>query len=69
MVQLREDILEEVTEAYFARRGVQIALMVNPPADQHALLQRELELQELTAVLDGYTGGAFSAQMQPHVND
>ncbi len=65
MVQLRDDIVNEVTRTYFERRRLQVALLTNPPTDQQALMEKELRLQELTALLDGLTGGYFSKQITP----
>lgn len=60
MVELRDDIVDEVTRTYFERRRLQVLLLTDPPADQQKLLEKELRLQELTALLDGLTGGYFS---------
>jgi hypothetical protein len=63
IVELREDILTTVTSLYFERRRAQVQMVLDPPADAVQRLRRELELQELTARLDAYTGGWFSAQL------
>ena len=68
MVQLRDDILNEVTRTYFERRRLQIALLSQPPADQKQVLEKELRLQELTAMIDGLTGGYFSTHLGTHEN-
>ncbi len=60
MVQLRDDIVNEVTRTYYERRRLQIALLMAPPKDDQALLEKELRVQELTALIDGLTGGYFS---------
>lgn len=60
MVQLRDDILNEVTRLYFERRRLQVELLTNPPANLSHRLDKELRLQELTAGLDALTGGWFS---------
>lgn len=60
MVELRDDIVDEVTRTYFERRRLQIELMTEPPETQKAQLAKELRVQELTALLDGLTGGYFS---------
>ena len=60
MVQLREDILNEVTRLYFERRRLQIELAGSKPATQTQAIEKELRLQELTASIDAFTGGAFS---------
>ena len=64
MVQLRDDIINEVTRTYFERRRLQVALLTQPPTEQQALLEKELRLQELTALIDGLTGGYLSQQMK-----
>lgn len=64
MVQLRNDIVDEVTRTYFERRRLQVALLANPPADEQTLIEKELRLRELTALIDGLTGGAFSERVQ-----
>lgn len=64
MVQLRDDILDEVTRTYFERRRLQVELLTAPPADPSIQLDKELRLQELTAMLDGLTGGWFSKQLE-----
>jgi len=62
MVQLRDDILNEVTRTYFERRRLQVELLTHPADHERAVLEKELRLQELTALLDGLTGGYFSQQ-------
>ena len=64
MVQLRNDIVDEVTRTYFERRRLQISLLIDPPSDQPKTLEKELRLQELTALIDGLTGGYFSDHMK-----
>ncbi len=68
MVQLRDDIVDEVTRAYFERRRIQVRLITSPPGDQDKLLEHELRLQELTALIDGLTGGYFSQGVRPQLN-
>jgi len=63
MVQLRDDILDEVTRLYFERRKVQIDLVTNPPKNLQVRLVKELKLQELTAGIDALTGGWFSKRL------
>ena len=60
MVQLRSDILDEVTRAYFERRRLQVELLTDPPKNPKQQLEKELRLQELTAMIDGMTGGWFA---------
>jgi len=59
MVQLRNDILDDITRTYFERRRLQIELLdVNTNPNKRA--EKELRIQELTASLDALTGGGFS---------
>ena len=62
MVELRDDIVDEVTRTYFERRRIQVALLTDPPRTQKVQLEKALRIQELTALLDGLTGGYFSEQ-------
>lgn len=64
LVQLRDDILDEVTKLYFDRRRLQIELMQSPPSDARARTAKDLRLEELTANLDGLTGGWFSQRLR-----
>ena len=64
MVELRDDILNEVTRIYFERRRLQIELFTLPPQDLKLGLEKELRLQELTADLDAMTGGYFSSELR-----
>jgi hypothetical protein len=64
MVQLRDDIVDQVTRTYFERRRLQVLLLTDAPDSQQKLLEKELRIQELTALLDGWTGGYFSKQME-----
>ncbi|NQU95534.1 MAG: hypothetical protein HQ549_04815 [Candidatus Omnitrophica bacterium] len=63
MVQLRDDVVDEVTRFYFERRRLQIEFLMNPPKSMHAKLEKHLRIQELTAGLDGLTGGRFSGSI------
>ncbi len=60
LVNLRDDILDEVTKIYFDRRRVQVDLLMNPPQDARTKATKDLRLEELTANLDALTGGWFS---------
>lgn len=64
MVQLREDILNEVTRLYFERRHLQVELADNKPLTQAQKIKKDLRLQELTASIDALTGGAFSGAIK-----
>ncbi len=59
MVELREDVLDQVTRLYFERRRLQAELAADAlePAVE---FDKQLRVEELTALLDAFTGGKFS---------
>ena len=63
MVQLRDDILDEVTRLYFQRRRLQIELLMSPPTEIKEQVDKKLRLQELTADIDALTGGYLSERL------
>jgi len=63
IVQLRNDVLDEVTKLYFERQRLKIELFANPPKDQKQKILKELRLAELTANIDALTGGYLSANL------
>lgn len=60
LVQLRDDVLDEVTKLYFERLRVKMELDNLSIEDRKKRFEKELRLQEITAYLDGLTGGYFS---------
>lgn len=54
----REELLTHVAQLYYARRRLQVDAVLSP--DAPGALDRALEIEELTAVLDGLTDGALS---------
>ena len=63
LVELRNDVLEEVTQFYFQRRQLQIDLLLSPPEDLRERLRMELQLQEVTANIDYLTGGYLTQRL------
>jgi len=63
-VQLRDDILDEVNKTYFERIRVKMELDNLSIEDRRKRCEKELRLRELTASLDGLTGGYFSQQVK-----
>ena len=60
MVELRNDILSEVTHLYFERRRLQTELALSPASDTALQVEKRLRLEELTSQIDALTGGFFS---------
>jgi hypothetical protein len=60
--KLRIDILEEVNRVYFERLRFIMQLEKDSLPELEAL-EKELRARELTAILDYYTGGAFSERL------
>lgn len=63
LVELRNDVLEEVTQFYFQRRNAQIDLLLSPPEDLRDRLRMEIQLQEVTANIDYLTGGYLTQRL------
>ncbi len=64
MVKMRNDLLEEVTKIYFRRRKLQIDMLLHPPTSVEKAVEMQLKIQELTALLDAYTGNYFSEHIK-----
>ncbi len=63
MVQLRDDVLNEVTRLYFERRRLQTEIIMAPPESLTERIEKELRLQELTAGIDAFTGSYLSKRL------
>jgi len=63
MVQLRNDVLDQLNAAYFERKKLQKQLDKLPDKTSEAYLEREIKVEELTATIDGLTGGYLSRRM------
>ncbi len=63
MVELRDDILNEVTHYYFERRRLQTEMILHPSKELPLQIEKELKLQELTADIDALTGGYLSQRL------
>jgi len=64
MVELRQDILDEVTKLYFECIRVEKELEELRLEDSGKRSDKQLRLKELTASLDGFTGGYFSSRIK-----
>ena len=66
MVELRDDLLDEVTKIYFERIRLKIELDDLRIEERKKRLEKELRLREITASLDALTGGYFSRNLPTH---
>jgi photosystem II stability/assembly factor-like uncharacterized protein len=60
MVQLRDEVLEEVTRLYFERKRILAELDEAGFEGEKKLREKRLRIEELTAHIDALTGGKFS---------
>ena len=67
MVQLRGDVLDEVTRLYYERRRLQVEYALNAVQDPALRLERQLRLEELAAQIDALTNGIYRARMRPAI--
>ncbi|UCD34102.1 MAG: hypothetical protein JSU90_07310 [Nitrospiraceae bacterium] len=63
MVQLRDDVLSEITRLYYERRRLQVDLLVNIPGETTERIEKNLRLMELTAKIDAMTGSYLSERL------
>ncbi len=67
MVQLRDNILEEVTRLYLERKRLLVGMQVDMArGEEHGpkkIREKRIRVDELTAYIDAFTGGGFSATM------
>ncbi|MBN2383780.1 helix-hairpin-helix domain-containing protein [bacterium] len=64
LIDFKMKIVEEVTRLYFDRRRLQIDMLLESTGNRKASLDKELRLEEMTALLDSMTGGYFLEQIE-----
>ncbi|MCM8775501.1 MAG: hypothetical protein NC930_04025 [Candidatus Omnitrophica bacterium] len=69
MVELRNDLLSEITRIYYERRRVQIEIVFCPAFSEREHLEKLIRMDELTAHLDGMTGGSMSERLEKIYRD
>ncbi len=60
---LRSKLLRRVVSVYDARRRLQVSLLLSPPDDLRSLAFKQIQVEELTGVLDALSNGFFSAAL------
>ena len=63
IVNQREDLLTTVNKLFFARRQLQVDMLLEPANSIERAIKQQLRLDGLTADLDALTGGWFSKQL------
>ncbi len=63
LIGIQDGLQREVTALYYVRRRLQIEMLLNPPKTLASRLSGRLRLEELTGLLDAYTGGYFSKKI------
>ncbi len=61
---MRNNLVKEVTRAYFARRQAVLQYLSQPNSEALAKLTLAQRIQEYEAILDGLTGGYFTKEME-----
>ena len=67
LISLRDDVLDQINQAYFERQALLRALEAEPAEVEHSEAERfklRLRADELAAGLDGWTGGWFANQSE-----
>ena len=64
MVELRSEILNEVTRIYYERRRAQLDFASNLPQNSVEQIKAIMRIEELTANLDALTNGYFSKRLE-----
>jgi hypothetical protein len=60
LIGIQDGVQREVTTLYYIRRRLQIEQLLHPASTLDARISDQLRLEELTGLLDAYTGGFFS---------
>lgn len=63
MVDLRQDLLSEVTRIYFERRRLQMDLVFTPSDSERGHFEKLIRMDELTSLLDAMTDGFMQKRL------
>ena len=64
MVELREEIMHNVTRVFFERRRIQVMNYLRPPRTIRAAALRRLAKERLEGLLDSITGGWYAKELK-----
>jgi len=64
MAELRNDIMEQLNTAYFERKKLQKQIEKIIDKESQPYIERELRIEELTATIDGLTGGYLTQRLE-----
>lgn len=64
MVELREEIMHNVTRVFFERRRIQVMNYLRPPRTIRAAAFRRLAKERLEGLLDSITGGWYGKELK-----
>ena len=62
IIELRDDVLDEITQLYFERRRVLAVVALQP--DSPAASELQLRAAQLAAGIDAWTGGWYGRQLE-----
>jgi hypothetical protein len=65
LIDRREERVRRATRLYFQRRRLLVQLSLDPPREPAQRVERENQIDEVTAELDELTGGLFSGRRTP----
>ena len=64
LIGIQDGLQREVTALYYVRRRLQIEVLLNPAESLEGRLSTRLRMEELTGLLNAYTGGFFSKAIE-----
>lgn len=64
LMMAQKDVINSVTQLYYERRRLQVQLMARAPRDPVERIQLEMRIEEITARLNGVTGGWYQQALE-----
>ena len=63
LVGIQMNVLKEVTRLYYVRRQLLLSLLADPPDDPRTHVAMRMRVEEFTSLIDSFTGGWFSQNL------